>query len=153
MIDDKLDYRLLKIKNGKPFFAIINLEISSNDKQNEIIEEYAGEGWTRLGDIESVPAKGIKGYEDWKKAVIKGLEFVFSKTNTKWTVIVKKVEGRIATDTNPTIVGYATILAFCKQTNLELDSITNNNIEAFTFKSWDNKNDEKIPNFINLDYE
>lgn len=156
MIDDKLDYRLLKIKNGKPFFAIINLEISSNDNQNEIIEEYAGHGWVRIGDIESVPSKDVKGnigYEDWRKAVIKGLEFVFSKTNKKWIVKVKKVEGRIATDTNPTIVGYATILAFCKQTDLELDSDLNNQIENFTFKSWENKNHEKIPNFINLQYE
>lgn len=156
MIDDKLDYRLLKFRNGKPFFAIINLEISANENQNEIIEDYIGEGWIRMGDIESIPGKnteGKVGYEDWKKAVVKGLEFAFSKTNKKWSVKIKKVEGRIATDTNPTIVGYATILAFCKQTNLELDFDLNSKIENFTFKSWENKNDEKIPNFINLEYE
>ncbi|MGO4770204.1 hypothetical protein ACEN2I_00950 [Flavobacterium sp. W22_SRS_FK3] len=156
MINDQLDYRLLKIKNGKPFFAIINLEISTNYNQNEIIEEYTGEGWIRIGDIENVPAKDIEGkigYKDWKEAVIKGLEFVLSKTNQKWTVKIKKIEGRIATDTNPTIVGYATILAFCKQTNLELDLDLNSKIENFAFNSWENKNYEKIPNFINLNYE
>lgn len=156
MINDQLDYRLLKTKNGKPFFAIINLEISPNDNQNQIIEEYAGQGWVRLGDIESVPAKDIKGtvvYDDWRKAVLKGLEFAFYKTTKKWTVKVKKAEGRIATDTNPTIIGYATILAFCKQTNLELDFDSNNQIEDFTFKSWENDNDKKIPNFITLKYE
>jgi len=150
MIDDKLDYRLLKVKDGKPFFAIINIEVTLSDSKNEIIEEYIGEGWTRQGNIESIPAKG---YESWKKAVIKGLEFVFSKTNQKWTVKVKKVEGRIAIDTNPTIVGYATILAFCKQTDFELDYELNNQIEKFAFNSWQNKNYEKIPNFINLEYE
>ncbi|OMQ11960.1 hypothetical protein [[Flexibacter] sp. ATCC 35103] len=156
MSNDQLDYRLLKIKNGKPFFAIINLEISLNDNQNEIIEEYIGRGWIRIGDIESVPTKDIKNtvdYDDWRKAVIKGIEFVFSKTTQKWTVKVKKVEGRIATDTNPTIIGYATILAFCKQTNLQLDFDLNNQIEDFAFKSWENDNYKKIPNFINLKYE
>ena len=57
MIDDQLDYRLLKVKNGKPFFAIINLEISRNAHKNEIIEDYLGEGFTSQGNIESVPTK------------------------------------------------------------------------------------------------
>ena len=56
-------------------------------------------------------------------------------------------------DTNPTIIGFATILAFCEQTKLKLDSEIIEKIENFTFKSWENKNDEKIPNFINLEYE
>ncbi|MEO7977464.1 hypothetical protein [Flavobacterium sp.] len=150
MIDENLDYKLLKIKNGKPFFAIINLEIIKNEERNEIIEEYCGDGWQRQGDIESVP---MKGYEDWKKGVINGLEFAFSKSNEKWKIKIKKVEGRIATDTNPTIIGFATILAFCKQTNLKLDDTEMEKIENFTFKSWENRNDEKIPNFINLEYE
>lgn len=150
MIDDKVDYRLLKVKNGKPFFAIINIEVSRNDSKNEIVEEYSGEGWIRQGNIESIP---LKGYESWKKAVISGLEFVFSKSNEKWTVKIKKVEGRIGTDTNPTIVGFATILAFCKRTNLELDFDLNSQLENFTYNSWENKNYEKIPNFMNLDYE
>lgn len=150
MIDDTLDYKLLKVKNGKPFFAIINLEVSKNVNENEIIEEYCGEGWTKQGVIENVPSKG---YEDWKKAVKKGLEFAFSKSNEKWKVKIKKVEGRMATDTNPTIVGFATILAFFEQTHLMLDFDSKNEIENFTFKSWENKNDEKIPNFINLTYE
>lgn len=150
MVNDELDYRLLKIKNGKPFFSIINLEVSLNDSKNEIIEEYIGEGWIKQGNLESVPSNG---YESWKKAVVNALEFVFSKSNKKWTVKIKKVEGRIGTDTNPTIVGFATILAFCKQTNLELDSELNSQIEQFAFNSWENKNDEKIPNFMNLDYE
>jgi hypothetical protein len=150
MINDKLDFRFLKVKNGKPFFAIVNLEVSRSDTGNEIVEEYLGEGWKSQGSLESVP---MNGYEDWKKAVKNGLEFAFSKSNEKWKVIIKKVEGRIATDTNPTIVGFATILAFCEQTNLELENDLKSEIENFTFKSWENKNDDKIPNFINLEYE
>ncbi|WP_281636117.1 hypothetical protein [Flavobacterium marginilacus] len=95
----------------------------------------------------------MNGYELWKKALKNGLEFAFSKSNKKWKVIIKKVEGRIATDTNPTIVGFATILAFCEQTNLELENDLKTKIENFTFKSWENNNDKKIPNFINLEYE
>jgi hypothetical protein len=150
MIDEKLDYRLLKIKNGKPFFAVINLEVSRSNNGNQIIEEYCGEGWKRQGNIESVP---IVGYENWKMAVKNALEFAFTKSNEKWNVKIKKVEGRIGLDTNPTIVGFATILAFCEQTNLELDLEIKNEIENFTFNSWENKNDEKIPNFIRLKYD
>lgn len=150
MIDNNLDYKLLKVKKGKPFFAIVNLEVCKSDSRNEIIEEYCGEGWTKQGVIENV---SNIGYEDWKKAVKKGLEFAFSKSHEKWNVKIKKVEGRIGTDTNPTIVGLATILAFCEQANLNLDLDLKNEIENFTFKSWKNKNDEKIPNFIDLVYE
>ena len=149
MISDNLDYKFLKVKNGKPFFAIINLEINQNENINEIIEEYQGKGWTNQGTIESVPNKG---YQDWKNAVKKGLEFVFSISNKNWKVVIKKVEGRIATDTNPTIVGYATILAFCEQTNLKLSDDLKNQIENFTFRSWENQNDKKVPDFINLEY-
>ncbi|HLO72664.1 MAG TPA: hypothetical protein VK164_01895 [Flavobacterium sp.] len=150
MIDEKLDYKLLKVKNGKPFFAVINIEVYKSDNENEIIEEYSGEGWTRQGNIENIQSKG---YEDWKKAVRSGLEFAFSISNQKWKVKIKKVEGRIATDTNPTIIGFATILAFCEKTNLKLESEIIDKIENFTFKSWENRNHEKIPNFKNLGYD
>lgn len=144
------DFRLLKVKNGKPFFAIINIEVTESQDGNEVIENYSGEGWKGQGSIESVP---IKGYEDWKEAVKKGLEFVFSKSVQKWKVKINKVEGRVMTDTNPTIVGFTTILAFCEQTNLKLDDSLKSQLEEFTFRSWENKNDEKIPNFINLQYD
>ena len=64
MIDEKLDFKFLKVKNGKPFFAIINLEITKNESENEIIDEYTGVGWETQGNIESVP---MKGYDTWKK--------------------------------------------------------------------------------------
>lgn len=150
MINDNLDYQFFKVKNGKPFFAIVNLEVIRSDADNEIIEDYSGEGWIKQGQIESIPNKG---YDSWKKAVVKGLEFAFSLSNEKWKVRIKKVEGRIATDTNPTIVGFVTILAFCHQTNLNLDSDFKSKLEEFTFKSWDNNNYEKIPDFFKLDYE
>lgn len=157
MINGELDFMFRKVKNGKPFFAIINLEISPNVYQNEIIEEYNGEGWTAMGYFASIPDKDLPGkvnYTHWRKAVIKGLEFVLSKTETKWTVKIKKVEGLIGTDTNPIIVGYTAILAFCKQTNLKLDADLHHKIEDFTFKSWEVKNSHnKIPNFIDLEYE
>lgn len=149
MINDNLDYQFFKVKNGKPFFAIVNLEVSRSDADNEIIEDYFGEGWITQGHIESVPNNG---YEHWKKAVIKGLEFAFSLSNEKWKVKIKKVEGRIATDTNPTIVGFVTILAFCEQANLILHSDLKSDIEDFTFNSWNSNNDEKIPDFFKLEY-
>ncbi|MEN2413738.1 hypothetical protein [Flavobacterium mesophilum] len=156
MIDETLDYRFLKIKNGKPFFAIVNLEVSPNENENEIIEEYIGEGWIGMGHFASIPAKDEAGkarFSDWRKAVLKGLELIFSKIETKWTVKVKKVEGLLITDTNPTIVGYAAILAFCEQINLKLDTELKKKIENFVFNSWKDKNYEKVPNFITLEYD
>lgn len=156
MINETLDFQWRKIKNGKSFLAVINLEISPNENQNEIIEEYTGKGWVGMGYFAAIPAKdeaGKAGFSDWKEAVLKGLKFAFSKTQTKWTVTIKKVEGLLVTDTNPTIVGYAAILAFCKQTDLELDADVIQQLENFTFKSWEGKNYEKIPNFTDLQYE
>lgn len=156
MIDETLDYQLRKVKNGKTFLAIVNLEISKNDNQNEIIEEYTGEGWIGIGHFASIPAKDESGnarFSDWRKAVLRGLELVFFKIDTKWTVKVKKVEGLLITDTNPTIIGYATILAFCKQTNIELESDLVQKIEDFVYNSWEDKNHEKIPNFTTLQYD
>lgn len=37
MINEKLDFKFLKVKNGKPFFAIINLEIIKNESENKFI--------------------------------------------------------------------------------------------------------------------
>ncbi len=109
-----------------------------------------------MGEIESIPASDIENknsYSDWKEAVIKGLEFVFFKIDSKWNVKIKKVEGRLGIDTNPTIVGYVTILALCKQINLKLDADVNQKIEDFVFNSWKDKNYKKTPNFITLEYD
>lgn len=156
MVNKALDYQWRKIKNGKPFLAVVNLEVSPNENQNEIIEEYTGKGWVGMGYFASIPAKdeaGKAGFSDWRKAVLKALKFVLSKTETKWTIKIKKVEGLLITDTNPTIVGYTVILAFCKETNLELNSDLMEQLENFTFRSWEGKNYEKIPSFTNLQYE
>lgn len=150
MIDDKLDYKLLKVKNGKPFFAIVNLEVSINDSENEIIEKYYGKGWSKQGNIESVTNKG---YQEWKTALRLGLEFCFSLSNNFWKVKVNKIEGRIGTDTNPTIVGYTAILAFCEQTKTKINSELKEQIEQFVFKSWENNNYNLMPNFIELKFE
>ena len=73
--------------------------------------------------------------------------------NENWKVKIKDVIGRIATDTNPTIIGYVAILAFCEQTKLELNPDLKKEIDNFVFKSWENGNDDKIPNFTKLNYE
>jgi hypothetical protein len=144
------EYKFLKIKNGKPFFGIVSLEITKCESISEIIEEYNGNGFTSQGTLESVPKKG---YENWKLAIRNGLEFTISESNENWKVKIKDVIGRIATDTNPTIIGSGAILAFCEQTKLELNPDLKKEIDNFVFNSWENGNDEKIPNFTKLNYE
>nr|WP_294934853.1 hypothetical protein [uncultured Flavobacterium sp.] len=150
MIDNNLDYKWLKVKNGKPFFAVINLEIVQTDSENEIIEAYCGKGFTSQGVLESVPEKG---YDHWKIAVKTGLEFAFSLTDSFWKVRINSLEGRIFMDTNPTIVAYTAILAFCEQTQTNLDSELKERLENFVFSSWDKGNENLQPNFKNLEFE
>ena len=146
---NKLDFRFLKVKNGKPFFAIVNLSAEQILSSNEIIENYSGNGFTFQGNIESVPNNG---YDDWKIAANSGVKFVLNLSDKNWRVTINSLEGRIATDTNPTIIGYTTILALCNSINFQINDNLKEKIENFVFQSWDNDNDSKIPNFETLEY-
>ena len=146
----KQDFRFLKVKNGKPHFAIVNLEAEHILTPSEIIENYSGNGFTTQGNIESVPKNG---YNDWKIAAKNGVAFVLNLSNKNWRVSINSIEGRIATDTNPTIIGYAIILALCNLIHVQIDNNMKNKLDDFVFQSWDNDNDLKIPNFETLEYD
>ncbi len=145
----KQDFRFLKVKNGKCHFAIVNIEAEQIQSESEIIENYSGTGFTSQGTFESVPENG---YNDWKIAAKCGVNFVLNLIDQNLRVTINSIEGRIAMDTNPTIVGYAIILALCKHIEFELNEKLKNELDNFVFNSWNNENSFKIPDFENLKY-
>lgn len=142
------NYKWLKIKNGKPYFAIIDLSVEQNPGQNEIIENYHGEGFSN----HSLNV-GIRGATSWKIGVKKGLEFILSRNKSFWKININGLQGKPVTDTNPTIVGFTAILALCEVLEMELEKNTLEELQNFVFKSWENENAEKIPNFEILSFE
>jgi len=141
------EYQFLKVKNGKFYFAFINLEIEISDFKNEIIENFSGVGYSNHSiDV------GENGADNWKLGLRRGLEFALSLSDNFYKITVNKLEGKI-TDTNPTIIGFTGILAFCKQSNNNLSEQLLMQLESFVYSSWDDKNFEKIPNFKNLNFD
>jgi hypothetical protein len=148
MRNSDLDYRWMKVKNGRLHLAVVNLNIRKNEIANEIIENYFGDGFSNNAiDI------GETGWEDWKKGLKKGLEFAFLNSLDFWTIEINGLEGRPFMDTNPTIIGYTGILAFLKQTNILLDEEVLQSLEDFVFRSWEGRNAEKMPDFSKLTFE
>jgi hypothetical protein len=144
-------YRWVKYQNGVGAFAIVTLSVEPNQNNvNEIRDHYSGNGFTRQGDIEEVPKNG---YESWKIASRKGLEFAFTCVDKFWTVDIIKIEGRAFTDTNPTVVGYTVIHAFFEKINFQLDQEKINSLEEFVMRSWTKPYQEMIPDFLNMKFE
>ncbi|KFF17555.1 hypothetical protein [Flavobacterium hydatis] len=136
------DYRWLKYKNGKSYFAIVNLDIEKSEIKNEIIENYSGMGYSNHSiDV------GSEGMESWKKGLIAGLEFALSFSSDFWKIVINKVEGKPMTDTNPTIIGYTGILAFLEATEIVIDKQLLQQLEEFVYDSWKENSDERKPNF------
>jgi len=150
MANDTTFYRWTKFKNGIGSVARVTLDVEQNSfEQNQILEHYSGQGFTSQGDIEEVPENG---YDSWKIAARHGLEYAFSFIDTYWTVHINKIEGRIATDTNPTIVGYTVLRAFFDKINFQLTDKQIEILEEFVLSSWTKPYKELIPNFFNLTF-
>jgi hypothetical protein len=143
-------FRWKIFKNGIRTVAIVDIEVLPNPSgQSEIKEHYAGGGFISQGCIEEVPEIG---YESWKLAARNGLEYGFSLIDTHWTVYMHKIEGRILTDTNPTVVGYTMLLAFLDKIGFQLDEAQTLKFEDFVLKSWAKPYKELIPDFFNLTF-
>jgi hypothetical protein len=142
-------YKWIKVKNGVPFGAAIELKITrSLNNTNTIVEAYKGRGFQGQGIIIQVPNTG---FDDWKLGAKIGLEYAFSMVNGSWEVEVLAIEGLI-TDTNPTVIGYVAIRAFFDGAGQELDSDKIEQLEVFVFKSWDSRNLDCLPDFLNLNF-
>lgn len=137
-------------KNGIGCVAIVNIDVLPNISGHNVIKEhYAGKGFFSQGYIEEVPEAG---YESWKLAAIKGLEFAFSMVETNWTVHINKIEGRAFTDTNPTVVGYTIMMAFFDKIGFQPNVNQIGVFEEFVSKSWNKPYKELIPDFFNMTY-
>ena len=149
-MDDTLPYRWIKIKNGVGQVAIVTLAIVANvNSKNEVLEYYAGAGFTSQGNLEEVPADG---YESWKIAVRNGLSYGFSLAKGFWKVSIYRIEGRAFIDTNPTVAGYTALRAFCSQIGLQLEEGKIEMLEQFVDSSWTKPYKELIPDFFNLTF-
>jgi len=149
-MSDLSPYRWAKIKDGIGAVAIVSLSVQSNkSNQNKIHEHYSGKGFIGQGNIEEISKKG---YESWKIAARKGLEFAFSQIDTFWTVNIFKIEGRAYTDTNPTVVGYTVMRAFFDKINFQLDHEKTDRLEDFVMSSWTKPCKELIPDFSCMEF-
>jgi hypothetical protein len=147
MKNQGLDYRWVKYKNGRPYFAIVNLSIEKDEIKNQIIENYSGIGYSNHSiDV------GSEGMETWKKGLIAGLEFALSCSFEFWKITINAVVGKPITDTNPTIIGYTGILGFLEATEIIIDEQVLRQLEDFVYDSWEVNNVEKTPNFYNRIY-
>lgn len=150
MTNDTTFYKWTKIKNGIGSFAFVTLEVETNSfATNQILEHYSGAGFTSQGKIEEVPENG---YKSWKIAARLGLAYAFSHIDTYWTVHINKIEGRIGTDTNPTIVGYTVLRAFFDKIDFQLSETQIEILEEFVLRSWTKPYQELIPDFFNLTF-
>lgn len=150
MTNDTTFYRWTKFKNGFGSVALVTLDVEQNPSDtNQILEHYSGQGFTGQGNIEEVPEIG---YDSWKVAARHGLHYAFSLIDTHWTVHINKIQGRIATDTNPTIVGYTVLRAFFDKINYQLSDKQIETLEDFVLSSWTKPYKELIPDFFNLTF-
>lgn len=139
------DFRWMKVKNGRLHLAVVNLSIERNEIGNVIIENYPDSGYSNNSiDV------GENGWEVWKMGLRKGLEFALSKSSDFWTITINGIEGKPFMDTNPTIIGYAGILAFLKQANIAIEEEVLQRLQEYVFRSWEDNNAEKIPDFNNF---
>ena len=145
MSNNNLDYRWMKLKNEKSYFAIVRLKIEKTSVKNEIIENYSGEGYSN-----QAINVGVVGMETWKEGLVKGLEFALLYSPDFWKITIDGLYGKPITDTNPTIIGYTGILAFLASTQVVIDKVNLEKLESYVYESWDDGNLDKIPNFDKL---
>lgn len=151
-MEELKEYKWAKLQKGREYAAFITLEViaSSKSEDNEVIGEYAGKGFTSQGNFEEVPANG---YDSWKKAVVYGLNYGFSKTDTRWTVRVKSLWGRTGICTNPAIVAYTALRAFWARIHYAPSQQETERLENLVFASWETDTPETlIPDFESLTF-
>jgi hypothetical protein len=95
------------------------------------------------GDIEEATPEG---YSDWKQGAEAGARFALRIAKSgNWSVCITRIVG-MTTDTNPTIVGAATMQAVWKAIGFVPDLDTATRVEAMALESWQHPHDF-IPDF------
>jgi hypothetical protein len=136
--------RFAQYKNGKPHFAKCEVEINFSSEVSTVVVDCSGHGFYSQGYIESVPAIG---YEHWKQGAKIGIEFaLLTAQAVNCHVTITKIEG-LTTDTNPTIVGLAAILAIWQALEFNPSREMIERLENQVFESW-NKPYDELPMFL-----
>lgn len=126
------NYKYVEQKGGRGNFAYISLVIEESDQRNSISENYNGQGFYSQGYTESVPTKG---YDDWKKGAIDGLNQALKLTTKMYKITINAIEG-LCTDTNSQTVAYTAFLALCSYLNLEVEENVKKEFEERITQCW-----------------
>lgn len=131
----EVNYKIAKQHKGKPFLGEIELDLIINETVGlEIVENYQGNGFESQGQIIEVSSKG---FIPWKHGIKSGIIYAYDKLcNIRGLIVkIKKTYG-LATDTNPTILGYISSRAILDNlANFESDE-QKMKIEKILFDSW-----------------
>lgn len=141
-----IDYKYVKCLENIPTIAVIQLEIVRNDlNEHRIIVETEKIPFRSQGCIEG-------GHEIWNHSAEQALKVVLEKVNpinNSFDVIIRKLQGRIAIDTNNASIGVACMLAVLKFLDISPEDKALNRIHEFVKENW--KQDiALIPNFESI---
>ena len=138
----KINYRYLRVKNGLPAVAIVELEINKNNSKEINIHSA----------VEKIPfqSQGMieGGHDIWVESAVCAIEAFFNSFETEegFEVVVKKLKGRILLDTNNASIGVACILCLMQYFELEVGKVKYSEFHEFVGENWKADFDE-IPDF------
>jgi hypothetical protein len=136
--------RFARYKNRKPYFAECEVTVEYPSATPDIVFDCNGYGFTGQGYIESVSEKG---YDDWKAGAKVGVEFALLIAKaTHCRAVITRIEG-MATETNPTIIGFTAAIATWKALEFAPSEELIARLEDQVFESWSKSHDE-VPIFI-----
>ncbi len=129
-------YKLATVKNGKPFFGevILEMELLPNSDKHDVVEKYNAKGFQSQGYLESIPQNG---YDSWKKGVRIGVEYALRMIddNRSFRVTILESNG-LTTDTNPIVLAYVSSRAILKELKNKESKADLAKIEEIVFNSW-----------------
>ena len=119
----KIEGKFLRQNKGKGFAARIKMEIS--ESENEIIE------FSKITD-----ANNRNLHPNWLKGAEIGVKFALGKIlNKKYHIKINEIIGTY-TDTNPTIIGTATIFGIWNYLGMKIEEIEIERLTYLTLNSW-----------------
>lgn len=127
-----IEGNFLRQTNKTAYVGRVTMEIIDSEK-NEI-------------DLSNVKGWGNeKVYAQWINGARVGAEYALKRTEKNYIVRIKKIIGTDS-DTNPTIVGTATIFGLLDAINIKIDKLEIERLTNITLNSW-SKEINEIPKY------
>ena len=121
-------------KRGIGYAANVTLAVDSSALTPYRRIDCHGEGFRSQGYIERATETG---YEDWKWGALEGASYGLRVVgHPEYGVAVTEIEG-LTTDTNPTVVAFASALAVWNALSFEPRPEEMERLEAQVYTSWD----------------